>query len=187
MSRVPRLLPTELAGAQAELYALYTTGTRAAPGTDFGLVDEDGQLIGPPASWMLNAELGLGLERLGREIRFNLSLPPRSREIVILAVAEREDSEFERFAHHRAAAHAGLSPDEILALAAGTFDPQSAQEAILVELTAELLAGHEIADELWSRSVRDLGTSATFEVVTLVGYYRMMALQLRVFRLVPPA
>ncbi len=186
MSRVPRLRPNALDGAQAELYALYTTGTRAEAGTDFSLVDADGQLTGPPASWMLNAELGLGLERLAREVRFNLQLAARSREIVILAVAEAEDSDFERFAHHRAAAKAGLSDEEIRALAAGTFQPLNAEEGMLVELAGELLAGRDISDELWLRAGRDLGSTGVFEVVTLVGYYRMMALQLRAFRISPP-
>ena len=186
MSRVPRVSPESLVGAQKQLYELYTTGTRSAPGTDFRLVDDDGQLIGPPAAWMLNAELGLGLERLGREIRFNLGLSARHREIVILLVAEAEDSDFERYAHNKAAARAGLSAAEIAGLADGSFAAAGVAEALLVELASALIAGHELDDDLWMRAVDALGPATVFEVVTLVGYYRMMALQLRAFRLLPP-
>ncbi|WBU37083.1 carboxymuconolactone decarboxylase family protein [Homoserinibacter sp. YIM 151385] len=186
MSRVPAIDPAGLEGAGAELYAVYTTGERAAPGADFRLVDDLGRLTGPPASWMLHPELGLALEGLGGRVRFGLDLSPRQRELVILAVAEAEDSDFERFAHHRAARRAGIDDAEIARLATGGYEPRDAGEAVLLELTADLLAGSDVADELWGRAEEQLGRREVFEVVTLIGYYRMMALQLRAYRIRPP-
>ena len=187
MSRVPHLTPSEFTRAQAELYALYATGPRAHPDSDFLLVDARGQLIGPPAAWMLNAQLGLSLEHVGREIRFNLGLTPRIREIVILIVAEAEDSDFERFAHERAAAKAGLSTDEVCAIADATFASGDEKEGLAAELAAVLTSGQAITDGLWQRATAQLGATAVFEIVTLVGYYRMMALQIKAFRLLPPS
>ena len=186
MRRVPRIDPGALTGAEAELYAHYATGARAEPGADFRLLDDEAQLLGPPSTWMVNAPLGLGLERLGREIRYHLTLPSRSREIVILRVAEAEDSAFERYAHRLAGLRAGLTTDEIAELASGRFVARDASEAVLVDLVDALLLDHELSDELWTRATGVLGAAAVFEVVTLVGWYRMMALQLRAFQVIPP-
>jgi len=186
VSRAPRLAPHELSGAESELYTLFTTGTRARPGSDFSLVDASGQLIGPPASWMMSAELGLALERVGREIRFNLALPARSREIVILMVAEAEDSDFERYAHKRAATRAGLSAEEIDSLSRSQFVPHNAHESVLIEMAQVLIAGDSLSDHLWERAVAEFSLRGSFEIVTLIGYYRLIALQLRAFDILPP-
>ncbi|WP_344344728.1 carboxymuconolactone decarboxylase family protein [Agrococcus versicolor] len=126
------------------------------------------------------------LERLGQHVRFELTLTPREREIAILLVAEHEDSDFERYAHHRAAVRAGLSLEEIADLAAEAFAPRDAREGTLVHLVRTLLTGESLSDLDWRRTTDALGSTAAFEVVTLVGYYRMMALQLRAFAILPP-
>lgn len=184
--RLEPIDPSALAGNAADLYARYATGERARPGVDFTLIDGAGQLMGPPAAWMLNPELGLGLERLGYGIRFELSLPARSREIVILMVAAVEDSPFERYAHHQAARRAGLTETEVALLDAGEFTGRDDDETILVRVAESILAHRDLPDDLWVSAVRALGRQGVFEVVTLIGWYRMMALHLRVFRIEPP-
>ena len=185
--RLDHLDPAGLAGSAAALYSKYASGRRVDPASGFTLVTEDGQLLGPPAAWMLSPDLGLGLERVGFEVRFNLSLSSRFREIVILMVASVEDSPFERFAHHQAARHAGLTDDEIAALDAGSFTPADESEATLVQVVEALLSRWTLDEALWSQADASLGRRAIFEVVTLIGWYRMMALQLRAFALEPPA
>lgn len=180
-TRVARIDPSALTGSAAELYARYTTGRRVTPGTAFTLVTADGQLTGPPATWMLNPDLGLRMEQLGYGVRFELTLPPRAREIVILMVAHREDSAFERFAHHPAARKAGLTDEEIARLDDGGFTGSDQQEQVLVSTADAILSRGALSDAQWSAAERSLGGGAVLEIVTLVGWYRLMALQLRVF------
>lgn len=185
--RLDRIDPASLAGAAAALYSKYASGRRVEPESEFTLVTEDGQLVGPPSAWLLSPDLGLGLERVGFEVRFNLSLTGRFREIVILMVAAVEDSPFERFAHHQAARRAGLTDDEIVGLDDGSFTPADESEATLVQMVEALLSRGTLDEELWKQADAALGRRAIFEVVTLIGWYRMMALQLRTFALEPPS
>lgn len=179
--------PDALDDAQLALHAAFAGGDRAAQGTDFSLVDADGALLGPPATWLLSPRLGAALEPLGGVIRFGLELPARAKEIVILQVAHDEQSPFERYAHIRAARAAGLTDDEIDAVLEGTtLDLVDEQERAIHELATLLIAGGQLRDADFDRAVAALGRPAVFEVVTLVGYYRMIALQLRAFDIQPP-
>lgn len=186
--RLPPLDPIAFDDAQRQLYENYASGQRAQGSAGFRLVTDDGALIGPPAAWMLSPQLGLGLERAGYALRFGLSLSARLREIVILLVAAAEDSDFERFAHRQAARAAGLADSEIAALeSGGAFNPRDDAEHAVVVLTGLLLRTGTLDDAQWSAARDALGHQGVFEVVTLVGWYRLMALQLRVFALEPPA
>lgn len=185
-SRLDPIDPTALKGSAAELYSRYASGERTAPGTDFTLITSDGQLTGPPAAWMLSPDLGLGLERLGHGVRFELTLSPRSREIIILMVATVEDSPYERYAHHQAARRAGLSNAEIQLLDQGAFVAADDIEGIIVRTAESVLAHDTVGDDLWGVAEATIGRQAVFEIVTLIGWYRLMALQLRIFNIAPP-
>lgn len=186
-TRLNRIDSEHLTGAAADLYARYATGERAKPGASFSLITTDGQLTGPPATWMLNPELGLRMEQLGYGVRFELTLSPRHREIVILMVAEREASPFERYAHHQAARQAGLTVDEIAMLDAGDLTGIDEREHVLITTTRAILEHGALTSGEWNTAETMLGRSAILEIVTLVGWYRLMALQLRVFEIDPPS
>jgi hypothetical protein len=189
MATAPRLYPVppgDLTGDAAELYGRYADGRRAAPDASFSLVLPDGALTGPPAAWLLSPRLGLGLERLGYGTRFDLGLSDRAREIVILLVAADEDNDFERYAHQQAARRAGLGDEEIRALDAGEFAPRDEIESRLVETTRTLLRTGTLDESSWAAAEEGWGRSAIFEIVTLIGWYRLVALQLRVFHIEPP-
>jgi 4-carboxymuconolactone decarboxylase len=57
--------------------------------------------------------VGHALQNLGATLRYKSSLPPRVREIVILAVAAAERSTFERTSHEAIARIAGLTTAEL--------------------------------------------------------------------------
>ncbi|WP_382304272.1 carboxymuconolactone decarboxylase family protein [Herbiconiux sp. UC225_62] len=177
----------EEAEQQRELVRRFTTGRRVAAGTDFSLLDDDGRLTGPPATWQLSPGLGLALEPLAEVIRYSLSLPRRVHEIVILATARVEDNDFERWAHIRAGRAAGLSDSEIDELLGGSPRFTDPAESAAYDLARLLLSGQPLGDIEFDDAVSALGRTAVFEIVTLVGYYRMMALQLRAFDVRPPS
>lgn len=182
MTRIPRLAPDELDPEQRALYDTIATGPRASGPQHFALTDDRGGLNGPFNALLLSPALGQALQGLGAAVRFQTSLSPRIREAAILLVAAAEDSAFERHAHESVGRAAGLSEDEIASLRDGGIPGGSSpHEAAALRITAALLAG-DVPDALWDADALQLGAPTVFELSTLVGYYRTLALQLRVFR-----
>lgn len=187
MPRVPRVELADMTAQQREFYDKYATGVRAAPGSTFPLVDADGQLMGPPAVWVLSQPLGLALERFGYAIRYELSLSRRAQEIAILMVAQHRQSEFERFAHAQAGLKAGLTEDDLAALATGKPPGLDTEEERAVFDATRLILDTGALDDLAYQAAADVLTAPRlFELVTLIGYYLMLATQLSVFDIQPP-
>jgi 4-carboxymuconolactone decarboxylase len=106
---------------------------------------------------------------------------------VILAVAAAEDSAFERSAHEALGRGAGLSDQDLLAVEHGGDLPgQDQVEHAALAATRALVAQGDLDDDAYASAVSVLGERALFEIMTLVGYYRTIALQLRVFRIGAP-
>ena len=182
MSRIPRLAPNELDEDQQRLYAAITAGDRGKQPQFLKLTDSEGRLEGPFNAMLLNPTIGDALQRLGAAIRFGGRLSPRCREIAILAVAAHWDCRFEQRAHEPIAAHAGLSDQELAALREGkAVDLIDSEEATVLQAIRHLLRDHDLADDRYRVTVRALGPDKLFELTTLVGYYTLLALQLKVF------
>ena len=189
--RLPELPPGDMTPARREFAATFTTGRRASSDATFRLARPDGTLIGPPAIWVQQPALGMALQHLGGEVRYGLGLSDRAAEAVVLVIAERERSPFELFAHVQAAARAGWSDDDIAVIRAGgepagASDDELAALRIGTRLHERALDAAEFADAVERLGGGALGRERLFELTTLVGYYRMLALQLAVFGVEPP-
>jgi len=138
-------------------------------------------------AWLLNTELGAAFDAVGAAVRFGLTLPPRPRELVILAVAHHYECPFELYAHRRIADAVGLSADEIERVASGDEPPlESELDRVALATAKRLLVEGDLDDDEYARAVAALGEGGLFELLSLVGWYGLLALQLNVFR-VPPA
>ncbi len=183
MSRLPRLHPDALDDDQRRLYTEITGGRRASEPQHFRLTDDDGRLEGPFNAMLLNPTIGDALQGCGAAIRYGGRLSERSREIAILAVAAHWRCSFERRAHEPIAANAGLRDDQLAAIHdAGPVDLDDAEEALIYQLVRELLDEQDLDDGAYERAVEVLGADQIFELTTLVGYYSLLALQMRIFR-----
>ncbi len=179
--------PDDMSPEQLAIYRLFTTGRRAAPSSSFSLVSESGRLQGPPAAWVLAPPLGRALEQLGSAVRFELTLPPRASEMAILMVAHHHRSPFELHAHTRAARAQGWSEADLAALAAGRPPEFPADaERVVYGVARQVLDTGTLDEDTYSAAVSALTAAGLFELVTLIGYYTMLALQLSVFDLRPP-
>ena len=179
--RLAPLTPDELTVAQKALRAAIA---RAVP----EMVAGDGTLLGPFDGWLREPRSGAATGLLGRALRSEAVLPARVREIVVLLVAAHERNPFEWYAHAPAAREAGWPDDVVDAVRRGEVPaPDDALERAACAAAAELLRTGDLADGTWAALLAAHGTAAAVELVTLVGYYRMVALQLRVLRVPVPA
>jgi 4-carboxymuconolactone decarboxylase len=189
-ARIPKLAPSSLDAEQRSLYDAIAGGRRAQGPQLFRLTDEAGRLEGPFNAFLLQPRLGAALQALGSSVRYDTGLDDRCREIAILTVAAHWRSDFEWYAHEAVARAAGLTTPELAAIrpAPGLDAPAalSGLEAVVARTTTALLTRGDLTDPEYRTATDHLGPDGLFELLTLVGYYATLALQLRVFRVPAP-
>jgi 4-carboxymuconolactone decarboxylase len=188
MPRLAKLSPASLDDDQRAVYDAVAGGPRAAGPQLFRLVDDDGGLEGPFNAFLLQPRLGMALQAVGSAVRYETTLSDRAREVAILVVAAVRDSGFEWHAHVAVGRNVGLTDTELESVRTGDYDELPAAERLVARLVRELLDAGDLDDESYAEAVDALGLPQLFELLTLVGYYDTLALQLRVFRVpAPPA
>jgi 4-carboxymuconolactone decarboxylase len=207
-ARLPKLAPSALDDEQRALYDAITGGRRAQGPQVFRLADPEGRLEGPFNAFLLQPRLGSALQALGSSVRYDTGLGDRCREIAILVVAAHWRSDFEWYAHEAVARSVGLTDAELAAVREGRYtkpagagdgrytEPDAVQdgsraalagrEALVARTVAALLTRGDLEDAEYREAVEHLGPAGLFELLTLVGYYATLALQLRVFRVPAP-
>jgi 4-carboxymuconolactone decarboxylase len=190
--RLRHLRPDELTAEQRQVYDTINQGPRrvAHQGLEspVGLVDDEGRLQGPFNAMLFHPAIGMALQELGRALRFSGQLPPRAREIAILIVAASERSDFEWTAHAAIGAHLGLTATEIDSLArADAVEFDDHVEQMVARATRALVASGDLDDETYRDAEAAFGDAGLVELSTLIGLYRALALQMRLFRVPGPA
>lgn len=185
MNRLQPITPEQQDPEQRVLFESITGGPRAQGPQHFSLTTPDGGLAGPFNAFLLSPGVGSALDRLGAAVRYETALSGRTRELAVLAVAAHWDSRFEWTSHEGIGRAAGLTDAEIEAVRGGGVpDLRDGSEQAAAHLVSALLRG-DVTDEEWTRWAEPLGQQAVFELTALVGYYSMLALQMRVFRVDP--
>jgi 4-carboxymuconolactone decarboxylase len=182
-ARLPLLPPSRLDEEQREVYRAVTGGPRAGSSV-FRFTDDQGRLLGPFNAMLYAPAVGLPLQELGAALRFRTALSAREREIAILVVAAHGRSAYEWYAHERVARQAGLSEPELTAIRLDRAPVLAdARERVVYETVRSLTLDRDLGDALFTEAVSIIGRSTLVELVTLVGYYQTLALQLRVFQI----
>lgn len=185
--RLERLVPEFLDEQQRVLYERISGGPRSSGPQVFRLIGADGALEGPFNAMLLCPAVGTALQALGAAVRYSTSLSDRAREMAILAVAAHEDSAFEWHAHEAVGRVAGLAGADLAAIRAGLApDGATDVERAVVDATFHLLRDGDLDDQAFQNALSHLHPVGLQELMTLVGYYRLLALQLRVFRVGAP-
>lgn len=185
--RLPRLRRDQLTAEQRRLYDDIVRGPRGEGRQIFPLIDDDGCLTGPFNAMLFSPSVGSAVQGLGSALRYQSGLPDGARELAILVVAAQLDSEFEWYAHEPLARHSGISQELISTLRSGSHCSiaDDIQRAIY-ELAVALVRSEEISDDHYRSLVETLGEKGVFEVSTLVGYYWLLASQMRLFQVGVP-
>ena len=186
--RVPRLRPEQLTDEQRRLYQEVLHGPRGQGPQSFPLTDADGVLTGPFNAMLASPRVGTALQRLGAALRYHADLPDQTRELVILVVAAHLGSDFEWYAHEPLARHYGVDDEVIAALRDGR-PPSLADQAqrAAYDLAVALLRDEDVPDERYGVMAGALGMPGVFDVSAIVGYYWLLAAQLRLFRVGRPS
>jgi 4-carboxymuconolactone decarboxylase len=186
-ARLEKLRPAELTDEQKAVYDSIASGPRAQGPQLFRLTDDDGGLEGPFNAFLLQPGLGSALQEVGSAVRYRTGLDARTREIAILRVAVAWDSAFEWYAHEAVGRAAGLTDDELEAIRSDRFDLFPDTEEVTLRLVSTLCLTNDLDDALYDEAVAVMGQGGLFELLTLVGYYATLALQMRVFRVSAPS
>lgn len=176
-ARLPLLQPDRLTPEQKKLYEDITNGPRGSVAT------EDGSLVGPFNAMLHSPVVGGALQGLGLVLRFETNLPKRAREMATLAVAAHTQSEYEWGRHEVLGRLAGITEQELSAIrSGGRLDLQDPLEDVVLRVTRALLRTGDLSDQEYAVGITHLGASGLVDLSTLVGYYVLLAMQLRIFR-----
>jgi len=175
---------------------VHLRGGRFAPLTYSGMTPEQKTMLdhllngerhgatdGPFNVLLRSPETGDLVQSLGARVRFHTELPDKLRELAIITTARFWTVQFEWAAHRRAAEQAGLSPAIVQAIADGKrpsgLDPE---ETSIYNFTTELLTTKQVSDAAFQDAVSRFGERRVVNLITLVGYYQMVAMLLNVDR-----
>ena len=147
-----------------------------------------GALTGPWAVLLRSPELVNRARPLSDYLRFNSGLPPRLTEFVILITARQWTQQYEWNAHHTLAMKGGLKPDIAKAVSEGRRPQHMAEdEEIAYDLSMELLTNHSISDATYARALSKFGEQGIVDMVSLSGWYTLVAMVLNTARTPLPA
>jgi 4-carboxymuconolactone decarboxylase len=141
------------------------------------------ELSGPFVAAIRSPEFMRRLQHLGEYLRFEHTLTPPLREMVILMTARWWTQHYEWYVHERIAVNAGLSPGIIDAIADGRRPVHmSPEEGLLHDAFIELQRTQTLSDDTYARAVRTFGEQGVIDIVGAIGYYGTLAMIMNVAR-----
>jgi len=168
--RLPRIPPETMTEAQKKAAAEIAAGPR-------------GELRGPFISLLRSPELMARVQRVGEYLRYQCPVDRRLMEFATLIAARFWSQSYEWQSHYRHAMKAGLAPAIADALADGRRPSGMAEdEETVYELLTESLHNKSVSDATWARAVARFGEAGVVELVTVAGYYLMLAMVLNTAR-----
>jgi 4-carboxymuconolactone decarboxylase len=126
--------------------------------------------------------------RFGGRLLVQGELPDRQRELVIMRTAWLCRCAYEWGQHARLGRRAGLTDEDILAVAGGSdSDRWSPDDAQLLVATDELVEHHTVSDQSWQALAARFTDTQLLELTLLVGNYAMLAGMLNAVGVEPDA
>jgi len=164
--RFPKLTPDEMTPVQREVAAEISAGPR-------------GEVRGPFIPLIHHPELARRLQALGEQLRWKSTLPAQLVEFAVLITARRWTCQHEWFIHEKLARKAGLDGAIIDAIAQKQQPAKlSADEAMVYTFCSDLHASGRASDSAFESVRARFGREGALELITLSGYYTLMAMVL---------
>jgi 4-carboxymuconolactone decarboxylase len=146
-----------------------------------------GQVRGPFAILLNSPELGQMALAMQDWFQKNSMLPARLVELAILTMARKANAQFAWSVHEKRGRNNGLSDDVIEALRQRR-SPVFARddERLTYDLACELFETRTLSPASYARGAAHFGPQGLVELVSLVGFYVMVAMLLNSFEADPP-
>jgi 4-carboxymuconolactone decarboxylase len=138
---------------------------------------------GPFNVLLRSPEMGDIAQQFGASMRFNSSIPPKLNEMAIIITARFWTSQYEWYAHHRAALAAGLSPAIADAIAAGKRPTgmQKDEETVYTFCT-EILNTKHVSDATFKMTKDAFGEKGVVDLIGVMSWYQMVSMLLNTDR-----
>ncbi len=146
-----------------------------------------GAAKGPFALWLRTPELADKANEFGSHLRHNTTVPQNLVELAVLVIARHYTAQYEWHAHMNSWRKLGL--DEAIADAIRdhkTPELKTDEDIVVYQLTTELLDGKKVSDGTYNAAVEVLGEQTVLDLVTIIGFYVMVALVLVTFEVEIP-
>jgi 4-carboxymuconolactone decarboxylase len=169
MARIPPIPSDQMTAEQRRVHNRMIAGPR-------------GYVAGPFTVLLQSPEVADRVQELGEFLRFHISLAPHLKELAILMVARLWSCQYEWYAHEPHARKAGLNPALIEDIRLG-HRPQfnDGEEEAVHDLTQALVRDHAVGDAVYGRCVEYFDEESVVELVTLIGYYALIAQTINAF------
>jgi 4-carboxymuconolactone decarboxylase len=173
-ARIPPLDREAMTDAQKHAYDAALSGQRKT-------------IIGPLRAAIFSPDLAEPWSALGEYLRFGTSIPPRLKELAIIATARRWTSGVEWWVHARVGREAGL-PEPVIDAIARAQPPVFAEaEAFAVyEFTRALQNDGVVPDDVYDAVAARWDVAGVVELTAIIGYYTMVAMTLNAHRIPVP-
>lgn len=173
MPRLPEVLDRNALPEDKQFIHDYLKETRGAVRLPFSAV-------------LNNPELTYRVAHLGSFIRFDSVLPDKVRELAILATAREVDARFEWAGHYRIAKEAGITEEQLEAIANRTAPAGfSDEDALPVNIALELRRTNSLSDASFNAAREKFGEAGVIELIAAVGYYSLMGCLLNGLQIEP--
>ena len=186
MSRLPVLTPDQLSAAQRQVYDTISGDVQRQKTRRFSMTNDDGTLSGPFNALLFAPEVGDAVQQLGAALRFRSSLPGHLRELTILMIAQRWRANYEWYAHAPIAAREELGEAVIEAVKAGQTPDAAPDVQTVHRFVSELVETRRVCDETYTQTRALIGEQGLVELISLVGYYSLLAGLLNSFEVAVP-
>jgi 4-carboxymuconolactone decarboxylase len=146
-----------------------------------------GQVRGPFAVWLRNAELAEHTLALQDLFASRVQLERRLVQLMILVAARFANAQFAWHIHEPHALKLGISPEIVEAIRerrTPTFTRDD--ERLVYDITTELNTTHSLSEANFTRGMAMFGEQKMVELVSAVGFYSMVAMTLNAFHVQVP-
>jgi 4-carboxymuconolactone decarboxylase len=141
-----------------------------------------GQVRGPFAVWLRNAELGAATLKLQDMFASRVKLERRLVQLMILVAARFANAQYAWFIHEPHALQHGIA-QEIVDAIRERRTPNFAKEdeRAVYDITLELNTTHTLSAATFDRGMKLFDEQRMVELVSAVGFYSMVAMTLNAF------
>ena len=138
---------------------------------------------GPFNVLLRSPEMGDIAQQFGASMRFKPSIPPKLNEMAIIITARYWTSQYEWYAHHRAALAAGLSPAIADAIAAGKR-PTGMQKGRGggLHLLHRAAPTKQVSDATFKTTKDAFGEKGVVDLIGVMSWYQMVSMLLNTDR-----